>query len=245
LFYNILIMKIENKRIILKLSGEAIGESGSILNKEKLYQIVGILKQLNSGNAKVGVVIGAGNIFRGRISSSIGVDTISGDYMGMVGTVINLKALSSLLTQNNIKNILFSSLFVEDVAVKYDKDIAKKYFEEGYVVLLAGGIGKPNYTTDTCAALRAIELDCNLILSGKYGVDGVYDCDPNTNKNAKFLKNLTYKEALDRDLKVMDKSALDLLKDTNVITRVFSMEDMSNFIKVIYNNDIGSTISKE
>ena len=238
-------MEPKYKKVILKLSGEAIADSSnSILNPKKLSDIVSLIETLFKCGVKVGVVIGAGNIFRGRIAVDNGIDTESGDYMGMIGTVINLKAISSLLNQRNIPNVLYSALNVENVTKHYDAEIAKKEYENS-VVLLAGGIGKPNFTTDTCAALRAVELDAELILAGKYGVKGVYDKDPRLYKDAKFLKKLTYQEVLDMDLKVMDKTAISLLLHSNVITKVFSMDDMNNFILAIEDKDIGTIIKEK
>ena len=238
-------MEPKYKKVILKLSGEAIADSSnSILNPKKLSDIVTLIETLFKCGVKVGVVIGAGNIFRGRIAVDNGIDTESGDYMGMIGTVINLKAISSLLNQRNIPNVLYSALNVENVTKHYDIEIAKKEYESS-VVLLAGGIGKPNFTTDTCAALRAVELDAELILAGKYGVKGVYDKDPRLYKDAKFLEKLTYQEVLDMDLKVMDKTAISLLLHSNVITKVFSMDDMNNFILAIEDKDIGTIIKEK
>ena len=238
-------MEPKYKKVILKLSGEAIADSSnSILNPKKLSDIVSLIETLFKCGVKVGVVIGAGNIFRGRIAVDNGIDTESGDYMGMIGTVINLKAISSLLNQRNIPNVLYSALNVENVTKHYDVEIAKKEYENS-VVLLAGGIGKPNFTTDTCAALRAVELDAELILAGKYGVKGVYDKDPRLYKDAIFLKKLTYQEVLDMDLKVMDKTAISLLLHSNVITKVFSMDDMNNFILAIEDKDIGTIIKEK
>ena len=238
-------MEPKYKKVRLKLSGEAIADSSnSILNPKKLSDIVSLIETLFKCGVKVGVVIGAGNIFRGRIAVDNGIDTESGDYMGMIGTVINLKAISSLLNQRNIPNVLYSALNVENVTKHYDVKIAKKEYENS-VVLLAGGIGKPNFTTDTCAALRAVELDAELILAGKYGVKGVYDKDPRLYKDAKFLKKLTYQEVLDMDLKVMDKTAISLLLHSNVITKVFSMDDMNNFILAIEDKDIGTIIKEK
>ena len=238
-------MEPKYKKVILKLSGEAIADSSnSILNPKKLSDIVSLIETLFKCGVKVGVVIGAGNIFRGRIAVDNGIDTESGDYMGMIGTVINLKAISSLLNQRNIPNVLYSALNVENVTKHYDVEIAKKEYENS-VVLLAGGIGKPNFTTDTCAALRAVELDAELILAGKYGVKGVYDKDPRLYKDAKFLTKLTYQEVLVIDLKVMDKTAISLLLHSNVITKVFSMDDMNNFILAIEDKDIGTIIKEK
>lgn len=237
----------KNINVIIKLSGEALLDTSSnkILSKEKLEGIASLTKKLLENNVNVGIVCGAGNIFRGRIAEENGIPFEDGDYLGMVGTVINLKAISSILTKFNIKNKLYSALEVEDVAPKYNIEEAKKYLEEGYVLLFAGGVGKVRHTTDTCAALRALEMDAKLILMGKHGVDGVYSDDPNKNVNAKFIKNLTYTEAINSSLKVMDKPALELLKNSEVITRIFSGDDEENYLKVINGLDIGSTIKRE
>lgn len=237
----------KNINVIIKLSGEALLDTSNnkILSKEKLEGIASLTKKLLENNVNVGIVCGAGNIFRGRIAEENGIPFEDGDYLGMVGTVINLKAISSILTKFNIKNKLYSALEVEDVAPKYNIEEAKKYLEEGYVLLFAGGVGKVRHTTDTCAALRALEMDAKLILMGKHGVDGVYSDDPNKNVNAKFIKNLTYTEAINSSLKVMDKPALELLRKSEVITRIFSGDDEENYLKVINGLDIGSTIKRE
>ena len=235
------------ERVILKISGEAIEDTNSrlILDAKKLNDIGNLIKKLVSFGIKVGVVCGAGNIFRGRIAEEAGINSIDGDYMGMLGTVINLKAISSILNKLGVKNLLLSSLLVEDVAPKYDLMKAKEAYYNGVVVLFAGGLGRPQITTDTAVAKRSLEMNAQAILAGKNGVDGVYSADPNKDKNAKFIKNLTYNEALKENLKVMDKEAIELLKDSEVETRVFSMEDLDNFIKVVKGDDIGTTIKKE
>lgn len=235
-----------NLRCILKLSGEALmdNETHKIFSKEKMGEIVSLIKVLVSKNIKLGIVCGAGNIFRGRIAEENGIPYEDGDYMGMVGTIINLKALDSILKKEGINSSLYSALEVEDVAKKYNIDEAKKDYENHKVVLFAGGVGKVRHTTDSCAALRAIEMEANLILAGKNGVDGVYTKDPNKYKDAKFIKELTYKEALNNNIQVMDKEAMEMLKDTNIITRVFLGDSYSNFIKIIDGDTSIGTIIK-
>lgn len=235
----------ENKRVIIKLSGESLFDSSKnqIFDKEKLDKIISFLKELYFDKVKIGLVIGAGNIFRGRVSGTIGLNNEEGDYLGMVGTVINCKAISYLLSKNNIKNTIYSALEVQDVAQKYNKELAKKDYDEGKVVIFAGGVGKVNHTTDTCASLRAIEMNASMILSGKNGVDGIYDKDPNKFNDAKFIKDITYSECKKKMLKVIDMEAIDLLIDKKIETRIFSMDDLSNFKKVISGDyNIGSTI---
>ena len=240
-------MKKPYKTVILKLSGEALHDSNSnsILDAKKLNDIGKLVQDLISLNVRVGIVTGAGNIFRGRIAHEAGIKVVDGDYMGMVGTVINCKAISSILDKLGIKNVLYSALAVEDVAIKFDEKDAINKLNDGYVLIFAGGLGRPGITTDSTAAKRAIQINADAILAGKNGVDGVYNKDPNKYNDAKFLKSLTCQEVLDMDLKVMDIGAIEILKQSEVETRVFSMEDINNFIKVVQGEELGTTITKE
>ena len=247
--YNKRMTEISKKytRVILKLSGEALLDNAShlIFSKDKLDNIVTLLKTLNRNGVKVGVIVGAGNIFRGRIASEVGLKEEDGDYLGMVGTVINCKCIADLLAKNDVPNELFSALAIEKVAKGYNVSEARKAYDEGKVVLFAGGIGEVKHTTDTAASTRALEMNAELILAAKNGVDGVYDKDPNKYPDAKFLQKLTYKEVLDSNLKVMDKEAAELLLNKDIVTRVFSMDNFDNFYKVISGDDsVGSIISK-
>ena len=234
------------KRVILKLSGEALQDETShlILDGKKLNEIGLLVKNLVDNGTSVGIVTGAGNIFRGRIASEAGIKVEDGDYMGMTGTIINCKAISSVLDKLGDKNVLFGALNVEDVTIKYDKALANEYIKKGYVCLFSGGIGKPRFTTDTAAATRAIEIKADAILAGKNGTDGVYTSDPNKDKNAKFIKEMTYSDVIKLNLKVMDLTAIELLKNTNIVTRVFSMDNINNFIEVASGSDIGTTIKE-
>lgn len=237
----------EKTRVILKLSGEALAnlKEEKVLNSKKLDDISDIIIKLLNSNFSIGVVIGAGNIFRGRIAEECGIDYRSGDYMGMIGTNINCYALASVLEKKGVKNIVLSTLPIKGVIEEYNKTLAIKYLNEDYVVLFGGGTGNPGFTTDTCAALRAVDINAQFILCGKNGVDGVYDDDPKKNKDAKLIKSLTYQKVLDMNLKVMDTTAIEILKNTDITTKVFSMDNSSNFIDVIKNNNIGTTIKKE
>ncbi len=235
------------KRILLKLSGEALADKNdkSIFDSDGVKNIANVIKSLVDNGTQVGVVIGAGNIWRGKLADSLSLERVPADYMGMMGTVINAVAMSGALKVLGVKSIVFSAINeIKDVCEFYDKEKAKKAFNEGNVVFFAGGTGKPFFTTDTAATLRALEVDCDAILMAKYGVDGVYDKDPKVNKDAKFFKNITYQQVLDLKLGVMDLSAIELVKDTDLAIRVFSMEDADNIIKVVNGSDIGTTVKR-
>ena len=236
---------IKYKRIILKLSGEALAnKDGTILNPEKLNVIAEAVKAMHEEGVEIGIVIGAGNIFRGKISSKIGVDRTNGDYMGMLGTIINCIALSSALEKIGVTTRVMSAVEVNKIAEPYIYKKAIAHLNCNKVVLFAGGTGNPYFTTDTCASLRALEINADAILMVKNNVDGVYDSDPKLNKNAKFLKTLTFKEVIDRNLAVMDQTSITMLMGQNITIRVFNMENAENFMKVIHGEDIGTTIKE-
>ena len=236
---------IKYKRIILKLSGEALAnKDGTILNPEKLNVIAEAVKAMHEEGVEIGIVIGAGNIFRGKISSKIGVDRTNGDYMGMLGTIINCIALSSALEKTGVTTRVLSAVEVNKIAEPYIYKKAIAHLNCNKVVLFAGGTGNPYFTTDTCASLRALEINADAILMAKNNVDGVYDSDPKLNKNAKFLKTLTFKEVIDRNLAVMDQTSITMLMGQNITIRVFNMENAENFMKVIHGEDIGTTIKE-
>lgn len=236
---------IKYKRIILKLSGEALAnKDGTVLNPEKLNVIAKAVKAMHEEGVEIGIVIGAGNIFRGKISSKIGVDRTNGDYMGMLGTIINCIALSSALEKIGVTTRVMSAVEVNKIAEPYIYKKAIAHLNCNKVVLFAGGTGNPYFTTDTCASLRALEINADAILMAKNNVDGVYDSDPKLNKNAKFLKTLTFKEVIDRNLAVMDQTSITMLMGQNITIRVFNMENAENFMKVIHGEDIGTTIKE-
>lgn len=235
------------KRIILKLSGEALADKkdGTILDNEKLKNIALAVKQMHDAGVQIGIVIGAGNIFRGKIASKIGIDQTNGDYMGMLGTIINCTALSSALEKIGITTRVMSAIDVNKIAEPYIYKRAIAHLECNKVVLFAGGTGNPYFTTDTCASLRALEINADAILMAKNGVDGVYDSDPRINKDAKFLKHLTYHDIIEKNLNVMDQTSITMLIGKHKEVRIFSMDDINNFMKVIEGENIGSTITEE
>ena len=233
------------KRVLLKLSGESLKENDiSIFNTAKLRKVGDMIAEM-SKNTQICVVIGAGNIWRGRIAQDVGIERVPADFMGMLGTVINAVAISSYLHTKGIKSVVTSAVpAIDGVSVPYDQKVADDALNDNAVVFLSGGTGKPYFTTDTAAAMRAIELNCDAILMGKNGVEGVYTGDPKVDKTAKFMPNITYKQMEDMKLKVIDDSAVELLKKTDIDVRIFSMDDLNNFIRVANGEHIGTILSK-
>ncbi|MCR5505637.1 MAG: UMP kinase [Bacilli bacterium] len=235
------------KRILLKLSGEAFKDVNGqqIIDVTHMANIAKTIKQIHDLGVQIGVVIGAGNIWRGKLADEIGIDHDPADYMGMLGTIINAVALCSALKKIGVDGQVFSALSnVPDTTVTYNAEEAKKCMEEGKVCFFAGGTGKPGFTTDTAATLRAIETDCEAIFMGKNGVEGVYDKDPTKNPDAKFIHEITYDEILKMKLQIMDLSAVELIKDKDIEIRVFSMSNADNFIRVVNNEKLGTICKK-
>ncbi len=238
-------MKNAYKRVLLKLSGEALkGDSNSIFSSKDVERVTLAIKKIVDRGVQVGIVVGAGNIWRGKLAQTLHMEPSQADYMGMLGTVINAMALESSLKNVGVDAITFSALDMLKVVDSFSSRAAKKAFDEGKVCIFAGGTGSPFFTTDTCAALRACETNCDAVLMAKNGVDGVYSKDPNIYKDAIFYKNLTYQELLEKNLGVMDSTAVSLLMNKNIDLRVFSMQETSNFEKVLNGEDIGTTIRK-
>ena len=227
-------MENKYKRILLKLSGEALADkqNGDIFEASNLNSVALAIKSMHDRGVEVAVVVGGGNIWRGKLAKSIGVERSTADYMGMLGTIINSLALQSALENVGVD----SRVHIRRKAVRH--------LEKGRVVIFGGGTGNPYFTTDTTASLRANDIGCDAILMAKNGVDGVYSDDPRTNPNAKFISKMTYTEMLDKNLAVMDRTALSLCMDTDIELRVFNMNDTSNFGKILDGEDIGTTITK-
>jgi uridylate kinase len=234
------------KRVLVKLSGEALKDETSeqILSADKLQKIAKAIKAIKDEGTDVCVVVGAGNIWRGKLANTIGIDPAPADYMGMLGTVINGMAISSALEKEDIDNRVMSSIDIRQVAEPYIYKKALAHLEKGRVVIFVGGTGNPFFTTDTTAALRAKEMGCEAILMAKNGVDGVYTADPKKDKKATLIKKITYQELLKQNLKVMDSTAVALIRDSDIVIRVFSMDDDSNFVKVVRGEDVGTLIQK-
>ena len=234
------------KRVLVKLSGEALQDkqNSAILDSQKLNEVAIAIKDMVDQGVEVCIVVGAGNIWRGRLAETIGIDRSEADYMGMLGTIINAVAVKASLINNGVEAQVLSAIEVKQLAKQFTKERALKALNSGKVLIFAGGTGNPYFTTDTCAALRANEVGCDAILMAKNGVEGVYSDDPRKNPNAEFYSKLTYSEMLAKNLAVMDNAALSLCINTNIELRVFNMADMKNFGRVIAGENIGTTITK-
>lgn len=238
---------IKYKRVLLKLSGEALSdeEGRQILKAETLKDAANSVKNMIDAGVQVAVVVGAGNIWRGKLAETIGIDQASADYMGMLGTIINALALQSSIEETGISCRVLSAINAQQVAEPYIRRRAIRHLEKGRVIIFAGGTGNPYFTTDTTAALRAQEMLCDAILMAKNGADGIYSADPNKNKDAVLIEKLTYRDLLKMELKVMDSTAVSLLMNSSVVTRVFNGNNMDNCIKVVSGESLGTTITKE
>ena len=234
------------KRVLLKLSGEALADKNNnmILENYSLDQVAESIKLMVDKGLEVEVVVGAGNIWRGKLAKQIGIERSTADYMGMLGTIINALALQSAIEKTGIGCRVLSALEIKAVAETYIRRRAIRHLEKGRVVIFAGGTGNPYFTTDTCATLRAMEIEADAILMAKNGVDGVYTADPKVDKNAQFIKTITFDEMFKRELRVMDPTAIALLKDNQIEIRVFDMNEPTNIEKLINGEDIGTTIKK-
>lgn len=231
------------KRILLKLSGEVLAGSQQFgYDPAMLEHLVGEIKSVLALKVQLGIVIGGGNIFRGRDAENLGVERATADYMGMMATVMNAMALSETLNQIGIESRIQSALNIEQVEV-YVRHKAIHYLSEGMVVVFAAGTGNPFFTTDTAAALRATEINAQAVLKATK-VDGIYDDDPETNPNAKKYKQLTYDTALQKGLKIMDSTAFALCKDQKMPIHVFSIHGKGALVRLLQGESVGTLVNK-
>jgi uridylate kinase len=233
------------RRVLVKLSGEALmGAEPSGIDADRVRAIAGQLKALNELGIETAVVIGAGNIYRGvTAAAAAGMDRATADYGGMLATLLNCLAVQDALERLGVHTRVLSAITVQEVAEPYIRRRAIRHLEKRRVVIFAGGTGNPFFTTDTAAALRALEIGAEAILMGKNGVDGVYDGDPNVDPRAVFLPSLTHREALERNLKVMDVTALSLCMDNGLPIYVFGLDDERNIERVARGERVGTVIS--
>lgn len=232
------------KRILLKLSGESLmGDQDYGISPDMLAQYASEIKQAKEEGAEIGVVIGGGNIFRGLQGAAKGMDRVQGDYMGMLATVINSMALQAELEKQGVKTELLGGLAIEPICKESSRARIKQALEAGRVVIIGGGTGNPYFTTDTASSLRAIEMQADAILKGTR-VDGIYTADPEKDPNATKYSSLTYEEALNKQLKIMDLTAFALCRENNMPIYVFDMNKKGNLLKVITGEHIGTIVSE-
>ena len=230
------------KRVLLKLSGEALmGEDAYGINRATLERIVAEVAEIVRMGVEVGIVIGGGNIFRGVALGAAGMDRATADYMGMLATVMNALALQDAMRQIGVASRVQSALNIEQVVEPYIRGKAMRYLEEGKVVIFGAGTGNPFFTTDTAAALRGMEMNVDIVLKATK-VDGVYTDDPNVNADAMRYKRVTFDEAIVKNLKIMDATALTLCRDQNLPVSVFSIVKPAALKRVILGEDEGTLV---
>lgn len=232
------------KRVLLKLSGEALmGEQQYGIDPQRLNDYAEEIAAAHKAGAQIAIVIGGGNIFRGLQGASKGMDRIQGDYMGMLATVINSMAIQSALQSKGVRTVLLSGLYIDRIAESMSSSKAIKLLEEGYIVVIGGGTGNPFFTTDTGSTLRAVEVKADIILKGTR-VDGIYTADPEKDPTAKKFETITYDEAYNRNLKIMDLTAFTMCKENNMPMLVFDMNKKGNLTKVLNGENIGTLVTK-
>ncbi len=234
--------KMQYKRILLKLSGEALlGERQYGIDPKRLAEYAQDIKTIIEEGVEVAIVIGGGNIFRGVAGASNGMDRVQADYMGMLATVINGLALQSALEDADVATRLQTAIKIEAIAEPYIKRKAVRHLEKGRVVIFGGGTGNPFFTTDSAAVLRAIEVSADVILKGTR-VDGIYDCDPEKNKEAIKFDKLSFDEVLKKELKIMDTTAFTLSQENELPIIVFDMNTPGNLLRVVSGEKIGTKV---
>ena len=230
------------KRILLKLSGESLmGQQGHGIDPQRLCAYAKQIKEIADLGVQIGIVIGGGNIFRGLSGAQQGYDRVKGDQMGMLATVINSLALSSALEALGQKVRVLTSVRMEPVGDFYNKAKAIRLLDKGNIVILAGGTGLPFFTTDTASALRAIEIEADIMFKGTR-VDGIYTADPEKDPTATKFETITYDEVLERKLKVMDLTAITMCRENKMPIYVFNMDKEGNLLKVIKGEQIGTLV---
>jgi uridylate kinase len=231
-------------RILLKISGELVGPPDGTggLNIARLTELSKEIAEVRAMGAEVGIVVGGGNILRGTNASEQGIDRVSADYMGMLATVINALALQNTLEREGVQTRVLTALTMEQLAERYIRRRALRHIEKGRVVILAGGTGNPYFSTDTAAALRAIEIEADVVLKGTK-VDGVYEMDPVKHPKAKRFDTLSYIDVLNRGLRVMDATAISLCMENSIPIVVFNLNGSRNIQRIIQGENVGTIVS--
>jgi len=232
------------KRVLIKLSGEALmGPLDYGTDPATVQAIAHQLKTVHDRGVEIAVVQGAGNIYRGLESVAQGMDRATGDYMGMLATVLNTLTLQDALESIGVHTRVQSALTISEVAEPYIRRRAMRHLEKGRIVIFAAGTGNPFFTTDTAAALRALEIHAEVLLMAKNGVEGVYTADPRIDPTAEFIPEITAREALQRDLRVMDSNALALCMDNHLPIHVFNMADDANINRIVSGDRVGTLVT--
>jgi uridylate kinase len=230
-------------RVLLKLSGEALaGDKGFGFDVDVLARLANEIAEIVELGAGVGLVIGGGNIVRGTQLSKMGMDRVGADYMGMLGTVINALALQDVLERRGVDTRVMTSIRMEEVAEPYIRRRAMRHFEKGRTVIFAGGTGNPYFSTDTAAALRAIQMKANVIIKAT-GVDGVYSADPRKDPNARLYDKISYRDVMIEDLGVMDQAAIALCKENNLPVIVLNIHRHGDVARAIRGERVGTLVS--
>lgn len=237
--------KLKYKRILLKCSGEALlGKASFGIDPLVLDKIASDISELTAIGVEVGIVIGGGNLFRGKALSDAGLGRVTGDHMGMLATLMNALALRDALERISLPARVMSAIPMSGIVDTYDRRKALSHFERGNVVIFAAGTGNPLFTTDSAASLRAIEVNADVVLKATK-VDGIYSADPVTNPDAKRYKYLTYKEVLNKDLKVMDATAICLCQEYRMPIQVFNINSPNALLKIVQGENIGTIVGAE
>ena len=229
-------------RVLLKLSGEVLANKyGFGIDPEKVAYLAEQIEQIYKSNIDIGLIIGAGNIFRGMEASAGGMDRVTGDYLGMLATIMNAIALQDSLEKIGCQTRTLSAINITQIAEPYIRRRAIRHMEKGRIVIIAGGTGNPFFTTDSAAALRATELGSDILLKGTK-VDGVYNKDPEKYTDAKKYKKLTYNKVIQDNLRVMDMTAITLCKENNIPIKVFNIKNSGDLLDIVMGSKIGTTI---
>ncbi|MCD7949358.1 MAG: UMP kinase [Erysipelotrichaceae bacterium] len=233
------------KRVLLKISGEALaGEKGFGIDPVTVADIARQIKDAKLLGVQIAIVCGGGNIWRGKTGSELGMERANADYMGMLATVMNGMALQNALEDIGVETRLQTAIEMKEVAEIYIRRRAIRHLEKDRIVIFGAGLGSPFFTTDTTAALRAAEINADVILMAKNGVDGVYSDDPKINPNAKKYNHISYLDVLNEDLHIMDQTAITLCKDNDIDLCVFNMQEDGNIARACNGESIETTISK-
>jgi uridylate kinase len=234
------------QRILLKLSGESLmGSRDYGSDPERIRAVAGAIKTVHDRDVEIAIVVGAGNIYRGMKGAAAGMDRATADYMGMLATVLNALPLQDALEKAGVHTRVQSAITVAEVAEPYIRRRAMRHLEKGRVVIFAAGTGNPFFTTDTAAALRAVEIHADAILMAKNGVEGVYTADPRDDPEAMLIPEITHMEALQRGLRVMDATALTLCMENGLPIHVFNMDDERNIERIVSGERVGTLVKAE